>query len=47
MVDGVMDDRMEGAGVIPEALEETVLRVAEVEVAGVDEVHGVLIGGYG
>lgn len=30
---------MEGAGVVPEALGETVLRVAEVEVAGVDEVH--------
>jgi len=38
---------MEGAGVVPEALKETVLRVAEMKVAGVDEVHGMLIGRYG
>ncbi|GFO97826.1 hypothetical protein ig2599ANME_2037 [groundwater metagenome] len=38
---------MEGAGVIAEALEETVLGVAEMKVAGVDEVHGVLISGHG
>lgn len=38
---------MEGAGVVTEALQETVLRIAEMKVAGVDEVHGVLIGCYG
>ena len=47
MVDGVMDDRLEGAGVVPEALKETVLRVPEMKVACMDEVHGVLIGCYG
>jgi hypothetical protein len=38
---------MAGAGVVPEAFDETILRVAEMKVAGVDEVHGVLKGRYG
>jgi len=35
---------LEGAGVVLEALMETVLCIAEVEVAGVDEVHELLMG---
>jgi methyl coenzyme M reductase subunit C-like uncharacterized protein (methanogenesis marker protein 7) len=39
VVDGVFNDCLEGAGVVPEALFKAVLRIAQVQVAGVDEVH--------
>jgi len=43
VIDGVFNDCLEGAGVVPEALFEAVLRIAQVQVAGVDEVHCVLM----
>jgi len=42
VVDGVFYDRLESAGVVTEAFFEAVLRIAQVEIACVDEVHVVL-----
>ena len=39
MVDCIFNDRLKGAGIVTEALFEAVLRIAKVQVAGVDEVH--------
>jgi len=39
VVDCIFYDRLEGAGVVPESLFEAVLRISEMQVAGVDEVH--------
>jgi hypothetical protein len=39
VVDGIFYDRLESASIVPEALFEAVLRIAQVQVAGVDEVH--------
>ena len=47
MVDGIFYDRLEGAGIVPKTLSEAVLRIAQVQVAGVDEVHEGLIGRQG
>jgi len=47
VVDGVFYDLMEGAGIVTEALFEAVLRIAQVQVAGMDEVHEGLIGRQG
>jgi len=47
MVDRVFYDRLEGTGIVTEAFWEAVLRIAEVEITRVKEVHGELIGRQG
>ncbi len=47
VVNGVLNDRMKSAGVVPEALGKPVLSITQVKIARMDEVHWDLKGATG